>query len=64
MANYTAGQEHHRAKLSNAEVELIVLLYRSGMIPAEIARKFDVARSTVSMILRGSRRRVEVFRMS
>jgi len=50
------GEDHPRAKLSDHEVELIRELHEGGMSCAEIARKFEVAKSTVSLIVNFKRR--------
>lgn len=55
------GAQHHRARLSDADVELIHELAASGMSHARIAAKFDddgapVSRSSVGHILAGRRR--------
>ena len=50
------GQLHHRAKLTDHDVELIRELHEGGMAYAEIARKFEVSRSLVGRICRFERR--------
>lgn len=50
------GQDHHRAKLTDRDVELIRQLHDGGMTYAEIARKFEVSRSLVGRICRFERR--------
>ena len=50
------GQDHHRAKLTDRDVELIRQLHDGGMTYAEIARKFEVSRSLVGCICRFERR--------
>lgn len=46
------GEDHHRAKLSDADVELVLRLHEGGLGYARIAQKFDdipggVAKSTI-----------------
>ena len=48
---HRVGETHHRAKLSDHEVELIRLLRESGMSTVEIARKFECARTNISEIV-------------
>jgi len=50
------GEDHPRAKLSDHEVELMRELHEGGMSCAEIGRKFEVAKSTVSLIVNYKRR--------
>lgn len=50
------GQYHHRAKLTDHDVELIRQLHEEGMSYTTIARKFDVSRSMVGRICRFERR--------
>lgn len=49
------GESHHRAKLSDADVGLILELIQLGVRQAEIAEKFGVSRHTVSSISQGRR---------
>ena len=39
------GEGHHRAKLTDHEIELIRWLYDDGMSISEIARKFEIPKS-------------------
>lgn len=48
---WRVGETHHRAKLTDHDVELIRKLHDAGLSCAEIARKFDCARTTVSGIV-------------
>lgn len=48
---WRCGESHHRAKVSDHDVELMRELHEEGMKVSEIARKFDCARSTVSDIV-------------
>jgi DNA invertase Pin-like site-specific DNA recombinase len=48
---WRCGESHHRAKVSDHDVELMRELHDDGMKVSEIARKFDCARSTVSDIV-------------
>lgn len=54
---YRVGESHHRAKLSDADVELILYLREAGLSFAEIAGKFDdgytVSKSTVRDVCSG-----------
>ena len=56
-AGYRVGESHHRAKLSDADVELILYLREAGLSCAEIAGKFDadytVSKSTVRDVCSG-----------
>lgn len=47
---YRVGETHHRAKLTDHDVELIRLLHEDGMSCTEIATKFECSRSTISDI--------------
>ena len=51
------GESHHRAKLTELDVELILYLRSEGLSYGQIARKFDdgvqVSKSTVRDICRG-----------
>ena len=51
------GESHHRAKLTDLDVELILYLRAEGLSYGQIARKFDdgvqVSKSTVRDICRG-----------
>jgi len=54
------GETHHRAKLTDDDVEQIIWLFTSGLNFSEIARKWDdgvtISKSTVRDICRGRRR--------
>lgn len=54
------GETHHRAKFSDADVELILYLFAEGLTFTAIAAKFDdgrpISKSTVRDICRGRRR--------
>lgn len=50
------GQLHHRAKLTDRDVELIRQLHEEGMTYATISLKFDVSRGTVGRLCRFERR--------
>ena len=47
---WRVGETHHRAKLTDDDVELIRLLREGGMNAVEIARKFECSPSNISMI--------------
>lgn len=55
-AGRVVGQDHHRAKLTDHDVDLIVNLRAHGMRYGEIAAKFDVSVSTVESVCTGRRR--------
>ena len=48
---YRVGESHHRAKLTDHEVELIRLLREGGMKLKEIARKFECTPENISQIV-------------
>jgi hypothetical protein len=55
------GEDHHRAKLTDADVELVFELREAGLSYAQIAGKFDdipggIAKSTIRDILTGRKR--------
>lgn len=54
------GQEHHSAKLSDADIDVIIALRAAGMSYGTIAAKFDdwprVSKSQVAWICNGGRR--------
>lgn len=56
-AGYRIGESHHRAKLSEADIETILYLRDEGLSYAAIAAKFDdgitVSKSTVRDICQG-----------
>ena len=64
-AGYVIGEAHHRARLADADVELILDLRDAGLSYAQITAKFDddrrVARSTVAAICTGARRSQTTF---
>ncbi len=47
---WRVGETHHRAKLTDHDVELIRLLREGGMKIKEIARKFECSPSNISEI--------------
>ena len=54
---YRIGQDHHRASLTDADVELIRLLHeRDGLSYLALAYKFEVPKSTVAAICQYKRR--------
>lgn len=55
-AGYRIGDSHHRAKLSDHEVELVLQLRAIGWSYEAIARKLDVGKSCVAKIIRGENR--------
>lgn len=56
-AGYRIGESHHRAKLTDEDVALILALRAAGLSYGEIARKWDagvcISRSTVRDICLG-----------
>jgi len=50
---YTIGERHHRAKLTDHDVELIVQLLDDGMSERRVAEKFDISRRLVRDIKSG-----------
>ena len=48
---WRVGESHHRAKLTDHEVELIRLLREGGMKLKEIARKFECTPENISQIV-------------
>ena len=59
-AGRVIGQHHHRARLGDADVELILELRDTGLSYSQIAAKFDLetppSRSTIAAICSGRRR--------
>lgn len=53
---WTIGASHHRARLSDSDVERIVALREQGMFFREIAQRFGVGETTVKDICSGRRR--------
>lgn len=53
---YVIGEQHHRAKLSDHEVDLVLELIDEGIPPGEVARKFDISRRTVRDYIAGRAR--------
>lgn len=52
-----SGQEHHNAKLTDREVELIREIHERGeMGYARLAAKFEVSKSAIQHIVTGRRR--------
>lgn len=55
------GEDHHRAKLTDAEVDKIRELYETGLFSyRKLAREFGTNRSTIQMICRYERRNTHV----
>ena len=50
------GQDHHRAKLTDHEVDLIIELRADGMSLVEIGRKFDISKGMAHDLCSGRRR--------
>ena len=53
---YIIGEDHHRAKLTNHDVWLILELRDTGMRYSEIALKFEVSKTLICYICLGRRR--------
>jgi len=53
---HVVGEDHHRAKLSDFEVEWIRRLREENVSYGVIAAKFDVSKSCVIAICQGKRR--------
>lgn len=58
-AGISCGQDHHRAKLTDHEVELIRQLHEDGLSYGQLADKFGVNKATVADICK-YRRRLQV----
>jgi len=56
-AGYRVGESHHRAKLSDADIELVLYLREAGLTHRAIAEKFDdgvtISKTTVRDICSG-----------
>ena len=50
------GEDHPRAKLTDAEVELVRRLYEGGMRYSELAEKFECSKWSIGRICRYERR--------
>ena len=50
-AGWRVGETHHRAKLTDDDVELIRLLREGGMKVKEIAKKFECTPENISLIV-------------
>lgn len=50
------GESHPRAKLTDAEVDLVLDLLADGMSLAQVAGKMDVSKSCIAHIASGRRR--------
>lgn len=50
------GEDHQNARLTNCEVDTIRDLYDQGLSYKTLAKKFDVSKSTIAMIVRCERR--------
>lgn len=55
-AGQRIGQSHPRAKLSDLEVEYIRRLATAGLTHREIAAKFEISKSMVTLIVNYHRR--------
>lgn len=53
---YSIGQDHHRSKFSDHEVDLMIQLREEGLMFRDIAEKFECAIGTVHGICSGRRR--------
>jgi len=50
------GQDHHRAKLTDHEIDLIIELRAQGMWLEVIAQKFEISKSYACEICKGKKR--------
>ena len=50
------GEDHHKAVLTNAEVELLLQMRDEGMSYGQLAVSFEVSKSTIQSICTGRRR--------
>lgn len=53
---YRIGESHHKAKVTNHEVDLILALNAAGFGYKRIAQKFDISVPSVRDIIKGRRR--------
>lgn len=53
---FVVGQDHHRSKLTDHEVDLIIRLREEGLKLIEIAEKFEISKTEVCYICKGERR--------
>lgn len=52
--NPSIGERHHRAKLTQDDVTLIMECHGQGISTRKLAEKFEVSQSTVAKIVRGA----------
>lgn len=50
------GEDHHRAKLTNHDVDLVLSLLAEGLSYSVIAEKFEISKSMVRHIAKGTKR--------
>jgi predicted DNA-binding protein (UPF0251 family) len=50
------GDDHHNAKLTDAEVEFIRVMHEGGLSYKKLADKFEVGKSTIADIVKFRRR--------
>lgn len=50
------GHDHHRAKLTNGEVDMILRMHDEGWGYRRLADKFEIDKGTVRDIVKGRRR--------
>lgn len=50
---YRIGESHHRAKLTNGEVDLVLALREDGVTLAEIARRMACSKTAVWKMVHG-----------
>lgn len=53
---YRIGDTHHRAKLTDHEIELLRQLGAEGMKVKDLAKKFEISKGQASKILRHHQR--------
>jgi len=55
-AGQVIGQDHHRARLTDAEIDLIVELRAEGLTYPQIAEKFEISKGQAHDYFTGRRR--------
>jgi Mor family transcriptional regulator len=50
------GEDHHRARLTNGDVDLLLVLREEGWSYRRLAKKFDISKSQVRNIVKGIQR--------
>ena len=52
----TVGEDHHNAKLTNHEVDMLLELHEAGWGYGRLAKKFDISKSQARNICTGQKR--------